>query len=168
MIKRKKNKGFTLIELLVVVAIIGILASVGVVAYNGYTESAKKGASKSNHNSVKKWIQNELQKCSIDEAKAMPDSDGTKQLNCDDDGDPAKIITAVAASIGTAEDFKNPWSTDNNAVQASAGPGSGSCGKDHRGYSYLTNNSGKINIFTCTMQKDGDDKNEVETNVSTN
>ena len=168
MIKRKKNKGFTLIELLVVVAIIGILASVGVVAYNGYTESAKKGASKSNHNSVKKWIQNELQKCSIDEAKAMPDSDGTKKLDCDNDGDPALIIAAVAASIGTADDFKNPWSTDNNAVQAKSGPGAGSCGKDHRGYSYLTKSGDKINIFTCTMQVDGDDKNEVSTNVSTN
>ena len=31
---KKREKGFTLIELLVVVAIIGILASVGVVAYN--------------------------------------------------------------------------------------------------------------------------------------
>ena len=37
----QNKKGFTLIELLVVVAIIGILAAVGVVAYNGYTKAAK-------------------------------------------------------------------------------------------------------------------------------
>ena len=42
----KNNKGFTLIELLVVVAIIGILAAVGTVAYQGYTAGAKKNATK--------------------------------------------------------------------------------------------------------------------------
>ena len=51
-----KRNGFTLIELLVVVAIIGILAAVGVVAYNGYTISAKKNATKANHKIIIKFI----------------------------------------------------------------------------------------------------------------
>ena len=59
------KKAFTLIELLVVVAIIGILAAVGVVAYNGYTASAKKAAMKSNLQSIKKYITAEMQKCTL-------------------------------------------------------------------------------------------------------
>ena len=60
-----KRKGFTLIELLVVVAIIGILAAVGVVAYNGYTGVAKKKVTEANHKVISKYIQNELAKCLI-------------------------------------------------------------------------------------------------------
>ena len=60
-----KKKGFTLIELLVVVAIIGILAAVGVVAYNGYTISAKKSATKANHKNVVNYINAEVIKCDL-------------------------------------------------------------------------------------------------------
>jgi len=60
-----KTKAFTLIELLVVVAIIGILAAVGVVAYNGYTASAKVAAVKNMHSKVVKFIGSETKKCSI-------------------------------------------------------------------------------------------------------
>ena len=59
------RKAFTLIELLVVVAIIGILAAVGVVAYNGYTNSAKVSVSKSNHNTVVKKLNLLIQECHL-------------------------------------------------------------------------------------------------------
>ena len=57
------RRAFTLIELLVVVAIIGILAAVGVVAYNGYTGAAKVSATKANYKTVIKYIRAELTKC---------------------------------------------------------------------------------------------------------
>ena len=58
-----KRNGFTLIELLVVVAIIGILAAVGTVAYTGYTSAAKVNVVKTYHNNYGKFLMSELTKC---------------------------------------------------------------------------------------------------------
>ena len=106
-----KQKGFTLIELLVVVAIIGILAAVGVVAYNGYTTSAKKNAVKSNHKNVVKYIVNETMKCITGESTAMGgELDCTKQSQSNWKDFVAK---AVEKSLS---DFKNPYDTSRKAL----------------------------------------------------
>ena len=59
------KKGFTLIELLVVVAIIGILSSVGVVAYNGYTAGAKESACKGNFRTLVKSVYENIMWCEL-------------------------------------------------------------------------------------------------------
>lgn len=57
---KKLQKGFSLVELLVVVAIIGVLAGVGIVGYQSYTDSAKSRVALANFNSVKRFVDTEL------------------------------------------------------------------------------------------------------------
>ena len=57
------KKGFTLIELLIVVAIIGILAGVGVPMYNGYMLNAKIKATTANHKNIVNFISANLTNC---------------------------------------------------------------------------------------------------------
>jgi type IV pilus assembly protein PilA len=161
--KINNNKGFTLIELLVVVAIIGILASVGVVAYNGYTASAQRGAANSNHNSVVKYIQAEDQKCNLEPRSfiypnrlpATALSDANSMTCAARTG--AEIITATVDAFDFANGGRmmNPYANTANAVSEAANPGVGGCGTDNDGDTFLSANDNTITVATC-VSAEGD------------
>ena len=136
--KNKNTKGFTLIELLVVVAIIGILASVGVVAYNGYTASAQRGAANSNHNSVVKYIQAEDQKCNLEPwAFIFPNRT------------PDQALTANNAMACGGRTGLDVIGAAVDAVSAGAVPGAGACVAANDGNTFLSANGNTVTVATC-------------------
>ena len=136
-----KQKGFTLIELLVVVAIIGILAAVGVVAYSGYTSGAKKSAAKSNHQAIVKYITTEALKCSIGESTAMEG-----KLDCSKSGTATwKDVVAKATVEVLNTNFKNPYDTSKPPVSH----GGNITNDTDVGYNRLRSPGTKIQVLTC-------------------
>ena len=108
-----KNKGFTLIELLVVVAIIGILAAVGVVAYNGYTSGAKKQTMISNQKMIQKYALAEILKCQTG-TNLTEGSDTSKHITSCSTGGAGNLSSNVWAEyfINVFKDkIKNPYNT---------------------------------------------------------
>ena len=160
------RKAFTLIELLVVVAIIGILAAVGVVAYNGYTGAAKKAVVKQNHKTVAKWIQTDAMKCSINGGtvfRQTNSSGGGINRNCSDTANNVSPFyeSSLQTHIGYIGMVKNPygsvgndracdiWSgwTDMTSIQ-SAALGKKMC-------------KGQIGLYTLTKNQNGCDREMV-------
>jgi type IV pilus assembly protein PilA len=122
------NKAFTLIELLVVVAIIGILATVGVVYFSGFSESAKVSAAQSNYNAIYKFILSEVSKCNNKMVKKAfvfdyKGSGNPDFLNC-----PIAVAGASGTLAGAIGDyfrfgegnsFKNPYKPNELAYRLS-------------------------------------------------
>ena len=122
-------KAFTLIELLVVVAIIGILAAVGVVAYGKYTTSAKIAASKEQHYSMKKFIEASYGQCALGDNYVLMNTCKLNNWSCNGlrvgNSNPGTVKRPCKSGAGSASNsayhfvfhfnnsgFKNPYNLD--------------------------------------------------------
>jgi type IV pilus assembly protein PilA len=111
--RKSAIKGFTLIELLVVVAIIGILAAIGVVSFGGFTGSAKINATKANHAQAIKSISAELKKCEIQGGSlSLMSTSGSATVNsvtcAKSSTTTAAMVTAFVNHFNNSK-FTNPY-----------------------------------------------------------
>jgi len=118
--KKTLQKGFSLVELLVVVAIIGVLAGVGIVGYQSYTDSAKSRVAVANFNSVKRFVETELTLLNnniqtVSGAISASSSDCTASslspytVYSESMTDFARGLSCYFATNGYGNQFKNPY-----------------------------------------------------------
>ena len=148
----KKNKGFTLIELLVVVAIIGSLAAVGVVAYNGYTAAAKKNSSKAIHANAVKYIASELAKCNLSQDETLF---GGTTVTCA--STVSEVVTHLTGTSSPMQD-KNPYDASKAAISTgtvddTADPPTVTCDE---GYTCMSGDDTTKEITISTNYKAGE------------
>ncbi len=110
---RLNKKGFTLIELLIVVAIIGVLAAVGIPAYQGYIADAKIKASVENHSRVKSFMAASLTQCATGKIVKLP---GYTNIDCRTRKYSANNWYGWFYNYFDRAGFKNPHSTGERAV----------------------------------------------------
>lgn len=122
------KKGFTLIELLVVVAIIGILASVGIYSFSNFTEAGKKSATIANWNQASNYIKNIFGQCQLKgNIGTIVLSPTAGSINCSDVGNKTSVnnIADTFKKYFLEIGFKNPYnpSATGDSIIIRAGSG---------------------------------------------
>ena len=143
------HKAFTLIELLVVVAIIGILAAVGVTTFNGFQEKAKVSAVKAMHAQTVKYIITELMKCTLGDSTSM-----NGNLNCN-----SPHLTIHNATIKNYKGTKNLYNSKFDAHTTQGSYKSNS----NPGYIFVqwTSISKQVMVSSCVKLPCTDVKNQL-------
>ena len=130
---------------------LGIPIFLSYVVYEGFTNSAKKNATKTIHAQTIKYISAEIQKCKIGESKFMSNSQ-----DC-----PATALKAINGAVATMAD-KNPFDTAKNSIRQSD-----SNNNDvDVGYVSISASGSNIIIKTCIKRPCRKEENRKQSTVS--
>jgi len=170
--KHIKQKAFTLIELLVVVAIIGILAAVGVTTFGGFQDKAKISAAKANQKSITKYLAAEAMRCQLDSTETIlygNYSCTTLYSVIASGGNPGGAVSNAIVN-GLKGKFKNPFGANHPPLGDVAATTSGWGNDRDLGYTLLNAGGGtgyaRTNISTCTkLPCNGDKWNNTNPNI---
>ena len=145
------RKAFTLIELLVVVAIIGILAAVGVNTFTGFQEKAKISTAKANHKTIVKFVSTQLMKCSLGDELILKQNPTTDTPDLCPDvlaGNANKIATQLSYHFNSLK-WCNPMGWKHNSGTClEAVETSGTVGEGYTGATKLITSSGSSSTLT--------------------
>ena len=156
---RANKKSFTLIELLVVVAIIGILAAVGIPMYQGYQATAKFNAVKATHKQAVTFISSEVTKCGIGKRMDLKindvDYDTSTIALCKDikKRRDASNLDELFITHFNAEGWKNPMVVDDDQVKPG---GEWDPTEKDAGFIHIFGASNKIFVKTIAIDPDID------------
>ena len=156
-LRNNNKKAFTLIELLIVVAIIGVLAAVGVPMYNDYLNDAKFKASQTSHKNVTNFVASEMTKGSSTGSMKLYTAEGTL-TKVAYPGTSAALETLFVAHFNFAG-MKHPEKSDCALVVANLPATScataTACGTNKAGFVGLRDDGTTIKISAAQKDAEG-------------